>query len=194
MRVLRIVRVVALLVAVVVAGCHALPTGPTPSPPPGTTPDRATAPAGAPPAAGAPGADVIDLNGLRNIEFGDTEQELRRRGVLHPEEARCGHSLTDPSTVSPVFDKDRLVLLWASPAVRTPEGVTAGTPVNQVRASYPAATRLTAPPGTYRFDGLLARDGDRAYLFLHDGRTVRKTVAGYADYARRLFDEGFGTC
>jgi hypothetical protein len=53
---------------------------------------------------------------------------------------------------------------------------------------------LTAPPGTYRFDGLLARQGDRAYLFLHDGRTVRKTVAGYADYAQRLFDEGFGTC
>ncbi|MEV4758891.1 hypothetical protein AB0J86_27865 [Micromonospora sp. NPDC049559] len=140
------------------------------------------------------GADVLDLAGLPNVEFGDTEQELTQRGVLGARGASCASGLNGMEAVSPVFDHDRLVLLWADPPVRTPEGVTIGTPVSQVRATYPALTRLTAPRGTYRFDGLLARDGDRAYLFLHDGRTVRKTVAGYAEYARRLFDEGFGTC
>ncbi|MFD0969413.1 hypothetical protein [Plantactinospora endophytica] len=174
----KVVRIVAVLVAGAVALCH---TYRTVSDEPAATP--------------AYGPDVLHLKGLRDIEFGDTEQELLSRGQLHTEPApTCGASLAGPPTVSPVFAEDRLVLLWASPPVRTPEGVTAGTPVDQVEAAYPAATRLTAPPGTYRYDGLLARQGDRAYLFLHDGRTVRKTVAGYADYARRLFDEGFGVC
>ncbi|GAA3736213.1 hypothetical protein GCM10022225_18670 [Plantactinospora mayteni] len=174
----KVVRLVAVLVAGAVALCHAYRT---------FSDEPATAP--------GYGPNVLHLQGVRDVEFGDTEQELLRRGELHAEPApACGPSLTDPVTVSPVFADDRLVLLWASPPVRTPEGVTAGTPVDQVEAAYPAATRLTAPPGSYRYDGLLAMQGDRAYLFLHDGRTVRKTVAGYTDYAKRLFDEGFGTC
>mgnify|MGYP001228062201 CR=1 FL=1 len=194
MRVLHIVRIVALVVAAVVAGCHALPSG-SGNPPESQRPT--------PPAGGAatdtssdspPAPDVLNLNGVRDVEFGTTTTELRRRGVLHSAGSPCGPMLTDPSTVSPVFDNDRLVLLWASPPVRTPEGVTIGTPIDRVRATYPSATALTAPAGTYRFDGLLARHGDRAYLFLHDGHTVRKTIAGYADYARRLFTDGFGTC
>ncbi|GAB3149702.1 hypothetical protein GCM10027290_36340 [Micromonospora sonneratiae] len=140
------------------------------------------------------GPDVVHLDGLRNIEFGDTEQELAQRGLLTPSVASCGPSLAGMATVGPVFAGDRLVLLWADPSMRTPEGVTSGTSVSEVQAAYPASTPLTAPRGTYRFDGLLVSEGDRSYLFLHDGQTVRKTVAGYTDYARRLFDEGFGTC
>ena len=86
------------------------------------------------------------------------------------------------------------MLLWIDPPLRTPEGVTTGASVQAVRTAYPEATRLTAPPDSYRFDGLLAHSGDRAYLFLHDGKAVRKVVAGYTDYARRLFHEGFGLC
>jgi hypothetical protein len=140
------------------------------------------------------GSDVIHLHGMRNIAFGETEQELTRRGVLRPETTSCEPGLAGISTASPVFADDRLVLLWVDPPVHTPEGVTIGTPVDTVQATYPAVTRLTAPQGTYRFDGLLAKQGDRAYLFLHDGRTVRKTIAGYADYAQKLFDQGFGAC
>ncbi len=155
-----------------------------------------TATSDAPSKPGTPlyGPDVIHLDGLRNIEFGATEQELTQRGVLRPESASCGPQLADLSTVSPVFDEEKLVLLWVSPPMHTPEGITTGTPVDQVRDAFPAATALTAPQGTYRFDGLLARHGDRAYLFLHDGETVQKTIVGYADYAQKLFDEGFGTC
>jgi hypothetical protein len=36
--------------------------------------------------------------------------------------------------------------------------------------------------------------GDRAFLFLHDGQTVQKEIAGYADYVRRLYAEDFGVC
>ncbi|WP_348651172.1 hypothetical protein [Micromonospora sp. WMMD882] len=137
---------------------------------------------------------VIDLAGLPGVEFGDTEQELTERGMLRTSAESCGPTLTGHDTASPIFYDDRLVLLWVSPPVRTPEGITVGTPVSEVSSRFPALTRLTAPQGTYRFDGLLARRGDRAYLFLHDGRTVRKTIAGYADYAERLFDEGYGPC
>ncbi|WP_423791055.1 hypothetical protein [Micromonospora cathayae] len=138
--------------------------------------------------------EVVDLTGLHGVEFGDTEQELTARGVLRDTVESCGPTLVGHETASPIFYDDRLVLLWVSAPVRTPEGITVGTPVSEVHDHYPASTRLTAPQGTYRFDGLLARDGDRAYLFLHDGRTVRKTIAGYADYAQRLFDEGYGPC
>lgn len=138
--------------------------------------------------------EVVDLSGLHGVEFGDTERELAERGALRESAESCGPVLVGHETASPVFSDDRLVLLWVSAPVRTPEGITVGTPVSEVRSHFSSLTRLTAPEGTHRFDGLLARRGDRAYLFLHDGRMVRKTIAGYADYAQRLFDEGHGPC
>ncbi|MET8310418.1 hypothetical protein [Micromonospora sp. NPDC005173] len=165
-----------LLTAASIAGSGVPPTGPIPD----------GRPAGS--------VEIIDLNGLRNIEFGDTEDELTRRGILRTDMEACGPMLAGHDTVSPVFAEDKLVLLWVGDPMRTPEGITVGSPVDQVWSRYPSVTRLHAPQGTHRFDGLLARSGDRAYLFLHDGRTVRKTIAGYADWARRLFDEGAGPC
>ncbi|WP_410814790.1 hypothetical protein [Micromonospora sp. 067-2] len=151
---------------------------------------------GVPPSGTLPAGsvDVIGLNGLRNIEFGVTEDELTARGILRTDLAACGPTLAGHDMVSPVFADDRLVLLWLGDPMRTPEGITTGSPVDQVWDRYPSVTRLRAPQGTHRFDGLLARSGDRAYLFLHDGRTVRKTIAGYADWARRLFEEGADPC
>ncbi|HEX6969511.1 MAG TPA: hypothetical protein VF174_11980 [Micromonosporaceae bacterium] len=143
---------------------------------------------------GGPDEAVVHLHGVADIGFGDTLAELTRRGVLTLRPEACGPRLTALPTVSPVFAKDRLVLLWVEPPARTPEGITVGTPVAEVRTAYPDVRELTAPPGTYRFNGLLVVEGDRAYLFLHDGSTVRKAVVGYAEYARRLFDDGFGTC
>nr|WP_246158164.1 hypothetical protein [Micromonospora palomenae] len=137
---------------------------------------------------------MVHLSGLAEIEFGDTEQELSRRGVLRAEADACGPTLAGHGAASPIFVDDRLVLLWLDDPMSTPEGITVGTPVEEVLTSYPEAIRLDAPQQTYRFDGLLARDGDRAYLFLHDGTSVREIIAGYADWARRLFDEGYGPC
>ena len=137
---------------------------------------------------------VVDLNGLRDVEFGDTEDELTRRGILRSDVDACGPSLAGHDTTSPIFVDDRLVLLWLGEATRTPQGITAGMPVEEVRARYPSVRELDAPQGTHRFDGLLARRGDRAYLFLHDGRTVRKIIVGYAEWAQRLFEEGHSPC
>src|SRR5690348_5489674 len=108
MKVRKILLIAGLLAAVAGAG-----SGATPAP---------RKPTGA-----AYGSNVIDLDGLRDIEFGDTEQELTRRGVLKHPDSPCVSSLTDLSAVSPVFDHERLVLLWADPPVHTPEGVTIGT-------------------------------------------------------------------
>ncbi|WTF86022.1 hypothetical protein OG994_26370 [Micromonospora globbae] len=138
--------------------------------------------------------EVLDLDGLHDVDFGDTESELTRRGILRTDVAGCGPTLAGHETISPVFIDDRLVLLWLGDSTRTPQGVTVGTPLDELRTRYPELTPLDAPQGTYRFDGLLARHGDRAYLFLHDGREVRKIIAGYADWARRLFEEGVGPC
>ncbi|MFF5071202.1 hypothetical protein ACFY2R_08335 [Micromonospora olivasterospora] len=137
---------------------------------------------------------VMDLNGLPDVEFGDTEQDLTRRGLLQAGVEACGLTLAGHAAASPVFVDDRLVLLWVDDSFRTPEGITVGTPVAEVQARYRTTHRLVAPQGTHRFDGLLAASGDRAYLFLHDGGTVRKVIVGYADWARRLFDEGHGPC
>ncbi|MFV2103849.1 hypothetical protein [Micromonospora sp. LOL_024] len=137
---------------------------------------------------------VVDRDGLTDVEFGDTESELTRRGILRTDVDACGPTLAGHALISPIFIDDRLVLLWADDPVRTPEGIAAGTPLAEVKASYPSVSQLRAPQGTHRFDGLLARDGDRAYLFLHDGHTVRKVIAGYADWAHRLFVEGHGPC
>ncbi|MEV6811638.1 hypothetical protein [Micromonospora sp. NPDC051296] len=137
---------------------------------------------------------VVDLDGLADVDFGATESELTRRGILRTDVDACGPTLAGHDMVSPIFIDNRLVLLWAGDPVSTPEGITAGTPIAEVRATYPTVRQLRAPQGTHRFDGLLARDGDRAYLFLHDGRTVRKIIAGYADWAHRLFVEGHGPC
>ncbi|SBT49253.1 hypothetical protein [Micromonospora auratinigra] len=168
--------IATLLVAASIAGSGVRPQGPE-------VPAR---PVGA--------AEVVGLDGLRNAAFGDTEEDLTRRGVLRTDVDACGPTLAGHGAVSPIFVDDRLVLLWLDDPMSTPEGVSVGTPVAEVRAAYPAAVALTAPHGTHRFDGLLARDGDRAYLFLHDGVTVREIIAGYADWARRLFDDGYGPC
>ncbi|MFJ8581813.1 hypothetical protein [Micromonospora sp. NPDC093277] len=139
-------------------------------------------------------AEVVGLDGLRNAEFGATEAELTRRGVLRTEQDACGPTLAGHGSVSPIFVDERLVLLWFDDPMTTPEGISVGTPLTAVRDAYPSVVDLTAPQGTHRFDGLLARDGDRAYLFLHDRTAVRKIIAGYAEWARRLFDEGYGPC
>lgn len=139
-------------------------------------------------------ADVVRDTGLATVELGATRAELAREHGLTQGEGDCAPRLPEYASASPVLADDRLVLLWAHPPLRTPEGLAVGSPVGDVRAAHPDAEELTAPPGSYRFDGLLAEVDDRAYLFLHDQERVQKLVVGYADAARHLFHDGFGTC
>jgi hypothetical protein len=138
--------------------------------------------------------DVVDFEGIGDIDFGATKADLARRGLLITPAEACGPRLAGLGEVSPVFAGERLALLWVNPPLTTPEGVGVGSSLGAARAAYPQATALTAPAGSYGYDGLMVTRGDRAYLFLHDGQTVKKSVAGYAEQVRLLFDEGFGTC
>jgi len=138
---------------------------------------------------------VVDHQGYGAIRFGDTRADLERDHGLTQRPGDCAPRLPGHPEISPVLDPDdRLVLVWVNPPLQTPVGIGVGTPVDAVRRAHPDAEELAAPPGTQRFDGLLVTVADRAYLYLHDGTEVRKVIVGYADYARLLFDEGFGTC
>jgi len=139
-------------------------------------------------------ANTIDFTGVRDIELGETDAQLTSEGALTRPQAACGPVLTEISQASPVFADGQLVILWANPPLTTPEGVGVGTPLATAQAAYPDATTLSAPPGTYQFDGLMVTNGDRSYLFLHDSQTVRKAVVGYTDHVQRLFTTGFGSC
>jgi hypothetical protein len=147
-----------------------------------------------PMAASVPDRHVVSHRGLAGIEFGDSRAELERDHGLVRASGDCGPRLPSYPDASPIFEDDRLVLLWADPPLRTPEGIAVGDLVSTVHDTHLRAEPLTAPPERFRFDGLLVTSGDRAYLFLHDGATVQKLIVGYEDHVRRLFHEGFGTC
>ncbi|MDG4822347.1 hypothetical protein O7635_10845 [Asanoa sp. WMMD1127] len=139
-------------------------------------------------------SDMVDFDGVRDARLGQTDTELRQGGAMTRPVNACGPVLTGVSAAHPVFADGQLVMLWANPPLTTPEGVGVGTSVADTRAAYPEATTMTAPAGSYQFDGLLVTNGDRAYLFMHDGQTVRKTVVGYTADVQRLFTYGVGNC
>ncbi|MDI1464271.1 hypothetical protein QEZ54_25185 [Catellatospora sp. KI3] len=153
-----------------------------------TTPERGSVVASV-----AQGPDIVDLQGVRGMRFGATRGDLDSR--LDKSRAGCSSQATGMPEGSLVFGPDdRLALVWFDSPLRTPEGVHTGSTVAEVRGAYPQAQRLTAPAGSYQFDGLLVVQGDRGYLFLHDGTTVQKAIAGYGDSLRQLFNTGFGAC
>lgn len=167
--------VLTALLLTTAAGCAASAPAATPTAPPTSDP-------------------VVDLQGFADIRFGDQRDRLEQEHALTQQPGACAPTLPGHPELSPVFADDRLVLLWVNPPGRTPEGVGVGSPVDAVQQHYPDGQELTAPADSGRFDGLLVTVNDRAYLFLHDGATVQKLIIGYADYARLLFEEGFGTC
>jgi len=171
----------ALLVVAGLAGCASLTTESRRAP----STQSATA---------SYGPNVVHFDGLRDIQFGRSLADLTSQGIVRVSEQACGPRLANIPEAGPVFAEGKLVLLWFQPPFATPEGVQVGTPVSDVRARYGNAVDLTPPAGSYTFPGLLVTSGDRAYLFLHDGQTVQKAIAGYEKYVRQLFETGFGSC
>jgi hypothetical protein len=141
-----------------------------------------------------PAPDVVNYHGIRQMRFGETERALTERGLVVRDVPRCGPRMTRPNGAGPVFVDGRLALVWADPPLRTPEGIAVGSALADVRRAYPNADNLAAPAGNYRFSGLITTEGDRAYLFLHDGREVQKLIVGYARHARTLFQQGYAGC
>ncbi len=182
MRFRSIVLALAVGAATLVAGCEAEREAPAPAPAPAQL------------AAAAPGPNVVTFDGIRDIAFGDSAADLTARGLLTRPREACGPQLENLPEASPVFLDERLVLLWANPPLTTPEGIRVDSTLAEARAAYPEAVDLPAPKDSHRFDALMVTQDDRAFLFLHDGKTVRKLIAGYTEDARRLLDTGFGSC
>jgi hypothetical protein len=136
----------------------------------------------------------VHFAGVREIRFGDLKRDLTAKGRLTPQPKGCSDTITGAPELGPIFDADRLVLMWVNPPYRTPEGVTVGTSVADVRRRYPAAQKLDPPKDSGVFPGLLVAQGDRAYLLLHDDATVQKMIIGFTEYLERLYLRGFGQC
>lgn len=151
------------------------------------------------PPAAADDPRVVSHLGRLGIQFGDSRAELERDHGLVQASSDCAPRLPEHPAVSPVFDGDRLVLLWVDPPLRTPAGLMVGSPVEQVYEAHPDVIELPDPDRPFAYHGLLApvpdpADGDRAYLFLHDRSVVQKVIVGYEQAARRLYAEQFGVC
>jgi hypothetical protein len=136
---------------------------------------------------------VVHATGYNGFGFGASRAELDT--FINHDLQGCNFQLAGRPEGSLVFDlDDRLVLLWFDAPLRTPDGINTGDGLAELQAAYPQAVALAAPEGSHRFDGLLVREGEHGYLFLHDGKTVRKAIAGYVEHLQRLFDSGFGVC
>jgi hypothetical protein len=154
---------------------------------------RATATATA--SGAATNNDVIDFTGVRGIHFGDSRAQMIQAGLLNSPTNACALALTATASAHPIFDQDKLVLIWAYPPLHTPEGIMVGSPLAAVTNDYPQAVTLTPAAGNPTFPAyLVANASGAAYLFLHDATTVQKLIVGYEDYVRLLYSSGFGSC
>jgi hypothetical protein len=138
--------------------------------------------------------DTVTFQGIGDVHFGDSIAALASAHGLTADSAACTRTFSDIAGVDPVVADGKLVLLWAHAPVHTPEGIAEGSPVSAVRTAYAGAQELAQPTGSHAYPAIMVVQGDRAFLFLHDGQTVRKEIAGYAGYVRRLYAEGFGAC
>jgi hypothetical protein len=136
---------------------------------------------------------VINFAGTHGARWGQTLTELTTAGEMAPSPQACGPQFVDIAGAGPVFENDRLVLIWANPPLHTPENVMVGTPVSAVRVAYPGAVALPSTPGL--FAALIVANGlGQAYLILHGNANVQKLIVGVESAARRLYASRMDTC
>ena len=135
--------------------------------------------------------DVVTFDGIDDVHFGDSVGALATSHGFKDDPAACTRTFSDLQGVDPVVAEDKLVLMWVNAPVHTPEGIAVGSSVSAVRAAYEGEQDMSSD---HAYPGIMVQKDDKAFLFLHDGQTVKKEIAGYADYVRRLYTEGFGAC
>ena len=144
--------------------------------------------------------NVLHLQGIGKIRFGENRKALIGRKLITAGEPGCdGEPVYDvPGYVDAadlIFNgQDKLGFVWVlSPGVHTPENLTVDSPVGDVRKAYPQAEELKATDRS--FPGLLVKAEKTAYLFLYEPTTgqVVKLLAGYTDILREAQSAGI-TC
>lgn len=152
------------------------------------------------PAASRYAANVLHLQGIGPIRFGEDRDDLVARKLVQAGEPGCdGSPVYDvPGYVEAadlVFNaQDKLAFVWVlSPGVQTPEKLTVESSVDAVRKAYPAAEELAA--NGHSFPGVLVKDAKTGYLFLYEPTTgeVIKLLAGFTDILREAQRAGI-TC
>lgn len=137
--------------------------------------------------------NVINMTGYGDIHFGQPSTDLTVRHGLHDSQVGCRPRFVDLAHLRPVFVDGKLAMLWADPPVHTPEGVSVGTDIAEVRQAYPDAVALPAP-GPYQYSGLLVTRNGMGYLFLFEGSQVKKMIVGYETYLRQIFATASDAC
>jgi hypothetical protein len=137
-------------------------------------------------------AGQVDFTGTGDIHFGTTLSDLERTHGLIRRPDSCAPSITDTPLVTPVFVDNKLALMWVNAPLHTPEGITVGSPVNQVRSVYPGATDMPTPANG--LPAIMVTRNDRAYLFLYSADKVEKMLVGYQQYIQQLYQSGGDTC
>jgi hypothetical protein len=136
-------------------------------------------------------ANVVHLQGIGEVRFGDSREQLVSRKLIKVGEPGCdGSPVYDvPGYVDAadlVFNaQDQLAFVWVlSPGVHTPEKLSVDSQIAAVRKAYPQGEELKANDRSY--PGLLVKDEKTALLFLYEPTTgqVIKLLAGYTDMLR----------
>jgi len=188
MRVTRAILVVSVLLAS--AGCGDTDDGAAPN-----------SPSTRPSATDSYAPNVVHLEGVGAIRFGENREELvGRKLVAASDEMGCdGQPVYDiPGYVDAadlIFNgQDKLGFVWVlTPGVRTPEQLTVDSPMADVRKAYPDAEEL--PASERSFPGLLVKAEKTSFLFLYEPQTqqVVKLLAGFTDILREAQSAGI-TC
>jgi hypothetical protein len=141
--------------------------------------------------------NIVHLQGIGRIRFGDKRKDLVARKLVQAGEPGCdGSPVYDvPGYVDAadlVFNaQDQLAFVWVlSPGVQTPEKLSVDSRVSAVRKAYPKAEELAA--NARSFPGLLVKAENTAFLFLYEPQTgqVIKLLAGYTDILREAHRNG----
>lgn len=153
------------------------------------SPGAAKSPSPAATSAYAP--NVVHLQGIGPVRFGDDRAELVARKLIKAGEPGCDGSpvYEVPGYVEAadlIFNaQDKLAFVWVqAPGVQTPEKLSVESSIDAVRKAYPAAEELKG--NGQSFPGVLVKAEKTALLFLYEPTTreVIKLLAGFTDILR----------
>jgi hypothetical protein len=144
--------------------------------------------------------NIVHLQGIGAVRFGDDRKDLVARKLIKVGEPGCDGSpvYEVPGYVEAadlIFNaQDKLAFVWVqAPGVQTPEKLTVESKIDDVRKAYPDAEELKG--NGQSFPGVLVKAEKTALLFLYEPTTreVIKLLGGFTDVLREAQRAGI-TC